>query len=55
MCGFNGVRKLRLKRFLIVLFILTLVIGCVPLGKEGGIDPWKVKETTEEEPEGIKE
>lgn len=50
MCGFKGGKKLRHKLFLIVLLILALVIGCVPIN-EGGIDPWKVKETVEEEPE----
>ena len=50
MFGFNGGKKLRFnKLFLIILLVLTLIIGCVPLGKEGGIDPWKVDETTEEE------
>jgi len=34
-----------------VLLIIAVITGCVPLGKEGGIDPWKVKEIVKEEPE----
>ena len=46
---------MRFKIFLIVLLILALITSCIPLGKEGGIDPWKVKETVEEEPEEVAE